>query len=129
MTNQLQGEILFAGWEGGSPGEGGWAHTPWMPVRGDFATFAVEVRNISSATLTWEVQTRTAEDPAVSTIAGSGGTLQISSVTTQAAQNSTACKELVRYRFQTGNSPSTLNFVHFRALQPSWQFDRDRRVK
>lgn len=124
MTNQIQGETLFAGWEGGA-GEGGWAHTPWMPVRGDYATFAVEVTQVSSTTLTWEVQTRTFEDPtSFTTIAGSGGSLTISSVTTGRSLNTTACKQLVRYRFSTGSTVSTSNFVTFRALAPSWQADR-----
>ncbi len=37
------------------------------------------------------------------------------------AQNSTLAKELVRYRFKTGATASTANFVTFRALLPSWQ--------
>jgi hypothetical protein len=123
MTNQMQGEILFAGWEGGplAADEKNWAHTPWMPVRGDYATFGVEVLVVNGVTLTWEVQTRTAEDPAVTSIAGSP---TISTVTVGRQLNTTACKQLVRYRFSTGSTPSTTNFVVFRALQPSWQIDR-----
>jgi hypothetical protein len=92
-----------------------------MPVRGDYATFGVEVLVVNGVTLTWEVQTRTAEDPAVTSIAGSP---TISTVTVGRQLNTTACKQLVRYRFSTGSTPSTTNFVVFRALQPSWQIDR-----
>ena len=120
MTNQMQGEILFAGWEGGA-GEGGWSHTPWMPVRGDFATFGVDVLVVNGVTLTWEVQTRTAEDPTVTSIAGSP---TIATVTVGRQLNTIACKQLVRYRFSTGSTASVTNFVVFRALQPSWQGDR-----
>lgn len=121
MTNQMQGEMLFAGWEGGA-NESGWVHTPWMTVRGDFATFGVEVLAVNGVTLTWQVQTRTAEDPAsVTSIAGSP---TISAVTVGRQINTTACKQLVRYRFSTGSTPSVTNFVVLRALQPSWQSDR-----
>lgn len=121
MTNQLQGETLFGGWTGTAAAD--WAHTPWVPVRGDFATFAVQVLAINGITLTWEVQTRTLEDPTVTTIAGSGGSLTITTVSVGKSLNSTACKQLVRYRFKTG-SASTTNYVTLRALQPSWQVDR-----
>ena len=121
MTNQLQGEILFGGWEGAAADE--WAYTPWMPVRGDLATFGVEVTFVSGITLTWDVETRTTEDPAsvVSTILSAPQT--INSVATGVAVNSTNAKQLVRYKFKTGNA-STANFVVFRALQPSWQANR-----
>jgi hypothetical protein len=116
MTNQLQGEILFGGWEGA--GDGGWAHTPWMPVRGDFASFAVEVVRINGVTLTWEVQARTVEDPTVTTIVSAQ---TLTTVTTGSALNSSAAKQLVRYRFHAGSTVSLTNFAMFRALQPSWQ--------
>lgn len=120
MTNQLQGEILFGGWEGGA-GEGGWAHTPWMPVRGDYGSFSVEVLRINGVTLTWEVQTRTLEDPTVTTIVSAQ---TLTTATTGSTLNSTAAKQLVRYRFQTGSTVSLTNFAIFRALEPSWQTDR-----
>ena len=120
MTNQLQGEILYAGWSGTDSGD--WAYTPWVPVRGDFATFGVQVLTINSVTLTWEVQTRTQEDPAATTITTAG--LALTTVTVGTTVNTTACKQLVRYRFSTGGTASTTNYVVFRALQPSWQADR-----
>lgn len=123
MTNQLVGELLFAGWGGGA-GEAGWAHTPWMPVRGDFATFGVEVLAVSGVTLTWEVQTRTAEDPASISPASIVGSPTIAANGVSRVLNTTACKQLVRYRFNTGTTASTTNFVILRALQPSWQTDR-----
>jgi hypothetical protein len=122
MTNQIQGEILFAGWSGTADGD--WAYTPWMPVRADYATFGVEVLARNAAILTWDVQTRTVEDPAI----GSPITTAVamSSVTTATASNNIVakCKQLFRYRFKTGGTASTTEYVIFRALQPSWQVDR-----
>jgi hypothetical protein len=118
MTNQLQGEILFQGWKGGA-GEDGWVHTPWIPVRGDHAVFGVQVTYNGGATLSWEVQTRTLEDPSTVTSIVTGQT------GTATARNSTPlAQELVRYRFNTGSTASTTVYVVFRALQPSWQVDR-----
>jgi hypothetical protein len=120
MTNQLQGEILFGGWTGTDDTD--WAYTPWMPVRSDFATFGVQVLARNGVTLTWEVQTRTAEDPTPS--ASIITAVAMSSVTTATARNSgTRCQQMFRYRFKTG-SASTTDYVIFRALQPSWQVDR-----
>jgi len=126
MTNQMQGEILFRGWEGGTGvNEGGqWAYTPWMAVRGDFATFGVEVLAITgSTTLGWEVQTRTAEDPAVTSVFG-GSIQSLTAVGVGQFKNTAACKQLVRYRFRTPGTVSTSSYVIFRALMPSWQADR-----
>ena len=120
MTNQIQGEILFGGWEGAAASE--WAYTPWMPVRGDLATFGVEVTVVSGITLTWDVETRTVEDPA-SLVSSIVGNQTLNAVGTGVAVNSTNAKQLVRYKFKTGNA-STANFVVFRALQPSWQANR-----
>lgn len=116
MTNQLQGEILYGGWTGGA--EATWAHSPWIPVRGDVATFGVEILTNSGITLDWEVQTRTIASPSVGTsIASASGAGTV--------MNSSAAPalELVRYRFKTGTA-STTNYVIFRPLQPSWQMDR-----
>lgn len=124
MTNQLQGEMLFAGWAGGV-NEVDWAHTPWLPVAGDEATFGVEVVHISSGvTLTWEVQTRTKEEPSptptVATNSVSGGLPVISR-----AASTVALRELYRYRFSTGGTASLSDRVIFRALEPAWKQDRD----
>jgi hypothetical protein len=125
MTNQLQGEILFDGWSGdpGEAGAGTWAYTPWMPVRGDIATFGVEVLVAGGATLAWEVQTRTAEDgfwAGISTIvSGGAGALGLN-----LSKNTVPAKQWVRYRFKTSTTSSTSKFVILRALQPSWQVDR-----
>lgn len=120
MTNQLQGEILFAGWAGATA-EKDWVHTPWIPVRGDYATFAVEVTFPGGATLQWDVQTRTRESATATSILA--GTLPTG---TASVQNDSAkpALELVRYRFNTGGTFSTTDFVVFRPLQPSWQVDR-----
>lgn len=119
MTNQLQGEILFAGWTGLSDTD--WAYTPWLPVRADFATFGVQVLARNGVTLTWEVETRTAENPTPSATIITA--VAMSSITTATALNGTRCQQMFRYRFKTG-SASTTDYVIFRALQPSWQVDR-----
>mgnify|MGYP006908311031 CR=1 FL=1 len=124
MTNQLQGEILFAGWAGSAdPQATDWAYTPWMPVRGDLGTFAVQVLVISGLTLGWEVQTRTAEDPAsIVTLVTPAGITSVG--TAYAANSSTKAKQFVRYRFKTGATASLSDYVIFRALPPSWQVNR-----
>lgn len=117
MTNQMQGELLFDGWAGGSADE--WAYTPWLPVRGDVGTFGVEVL-FSNTTLTWDVETRTIENPTATSILASAQT-DGGSVTSNPA---TPAKQLVRYKFHTGSTASLGGRVVFRALQPSWQVDR-----
>jgi hypothetical protein len=124
MTNQMQGELLFGGWEGGA-GDAGWAVTPWMPVRGDYATFAVEVIASSGTTVDWlwEVQTRTSEDPSVTVTVIATGAIGATGVLTSQL-NTVAAKEWVRYRFKTGSTASTTAFAILRALAPSWQVNR-----
>lgn len=119
MTNQLQGEILFKGWDGADAPN---VYTPWMPVRGDFAVFGVDVTYMGNITLTWNVETRTLEDPTTSTILSSDQTTTSSGPVS--ARSTTKAKQLVRYRFSTGTGFSTTQFAIFRALQPSWQTDR-----
>jgi hypothetical protein len=125
MTNQLQGEILYEGWAG-SAGTiaNDWAYTPWMPVRGNFARFAVEVTSRNGVTLTWEVQTRTLEDPSEAGTTTIVASTSINTVDVSSAINTSSAKQLVRYRFKTGGTNSTTNYVVFRALSPSWQGDR-----
>jgi hypothetical protein len=123
MTNQLQGEILFAGWSGTTDAD--WAYTPWMPVRGDLATYGVEVLHLEGgATLIWGVQTRILESgtgpldsPVPATTVSSPGA---STVT----PTSVPAKQLVRYRFRVTGSASVSAYAIFRALQPSWQVNR-----
>jgi len=123
MTNQLQGELLFKGWDGTASLEAtDWAYTPWMPVRGDIGTFGVQVLEITGVTLGWEVQTRTVEDPATLALLVAG--TNITTVTTGTATNSTKAMQLVRYRFKTGSSATTTDFAIVRALQPSWEVNR-----
>ena len=126
MTNQMQGEILYAGWAGTSAEK--WAYTPWMPVHGDVATFGVEVMVVSGVTLTWGVQTRTKEssvtaecldDTSLPTIAAVGVSVQ-----TNDGASDSSTKELVRYKFKTGATASTTDFVIVRALPPTWNIDR-----
>ncbi len=122
MTNQLQGEILFAGWSGSSAGD--WAYTPWMPVRGDKATYAVEIIKLAGVTsLKWEVQTRDLEDPSTIDTPVSVQTQTAVGVLV-VTPGATPARQLVRYRFWIVGTESINNYVIFRALQPSWQADR-----
>ncbi len=115
MSNQVQGEILYAGVSDG------FIVTPWMLVRGDSGTFGVEVLQANRVTLTWAVETRTRESNAVTAMMVDQNT---SVVGVDTAVSTTDALELVRYRFSTGGTASTTDFVVFRALQPSWQVDR-----
>lgn len=120
MTNQLQGEILFKGWAGGELAKN-WVYTPWMPVRGDIGTFGVEVTYYDGGTsLTWNVETRTLEDPGTSDLLAD----QVTAFGPASITATTLALELVRYKFSTGSGASATDFVIFRALQPSWQQDR-----
>lgn len=121
MTNQIQGEILFDGWPGSS--SDGYVYTPWMTVRGDVATFGIEIVVAGGGTVTWDVQTRKLED-AAATVISSASTVSAAGV--YLAQNATtaACQQLVRYRLRTLATATTAKFVIVRALQPSWQVDR-----
>lgn len=115
MTNQIQGEILYAGVIANP------VYTPWMPVRGDIATFGVQVIQVNGTDLEWLVETRTLEDPTPSEVFT---TQTVSTVVVDRFTSSTVSEELVRYKFKTTGAASTTNFVVFRALQPSWQTDR-----
>jgi len=121
----MQGEILFDGWSG--TGDADWVYTPWMPVRGNYALFGVQVlANEGGITLGWEVQTRTAESPATTTIV-SGQTLAtvgIGQATNISADLATRCQQMFRYRFKLTGTASTDRYVVLRALMPSWQTDR-----
>jgi hypothetical protein len=125
MTNQLQGEMLFSGWAGGSDA-GDWVYTPWMPVRGDIGTFGVQVLQINNVTLTWNVETRTSESDTATQLffadqtAGAVNTF----VATNDGSQDVRAKEWVRYRFKTGSTANVTDYVGFRALQPSWRVDR-----
>lgn len=123
MTNQLQGEILFKGWDAANSQ---WVYTPWMQVRGDVGTFGVEVVVRNGVTLTWNVETRTAEDPTdVDALFPSNQT--IASVGLSFATSDPGellARQWIRYRFATGSGASTDDYVIFRALQPSWQVNR-----
>lgn len=125
MTNQVIGEILFAGIDSGS---GDWVYTPWMPVRGDHATFAVEVLQNNGTVLTWDVETRTRESATASSVfdttkpSFSSGATGVQTKMDESTGQS--IQELVRYRFGTGGTASTTSYVVFRALSPSWQIDR-----
>ena len=122
MTNQLQGEILFAGWTGDTASA--YVYTPWMPVRGDVATFGVEVVQNSGVSLDWNVETRTLESPTATSVFSTAPSA-ITGVGTYSATSSGTlpATQLVRYRFKTG-TPDVSKYVVLRALQPSWQANR-----
>lgn len=122
MTNQLQGEVLFKGWDGSN---GQWCYTPWMPVRGDVGTFGVEVLSRVGVTLTWNVETRTADNPASVEELFANQTISTVGVATVTSNpNEQKALQWVRYRFATGGSANTADYVIVRPLAPSWDFDR-----
>ena len=121
MTNQLQGEILFKGWDAS---ESQWAYSPWAPVRGDIATFGVQVLARDTVTLTWNVETRTAEDPSTVAALFASDQTAASVSTFVATSGAVKAKQWFRYRFATGSGASASLFVMFRALQPSWEVNR-----
>jgi len=125
MTNQVQGETLFAGVDSSS---GEWIYTHWIPVLGDRATFGIEILMISSSlTVTWNVETRSLDDPTVSNYYSSNQTTSavgVQAVVPTSGNISSPAKELVRYRIATGATPSVSEWALLRALEPSWQFDR-----
>lgn len=115
MTNQVQGEILYAG-VNTNP-----VYTPWMPARGDDATCGVEVLQRKTTSLKWSVETRSLESSSVTTIVAE---TSVASLGVATNPTTIGAKELIRYRFKTTGTASTTEFVVFRALQPSWQIDR-----
>lgn len=129
MTQQTQGEQLFAGIAGTSPAT--YVYTPWMPSAGDTAVFGLEIFNItSSLTLKWNVETKNSED--VDASATELMTTDQSETTVGVKYSkdggaSTApldgCKELYRYRFATGGTASITEWVNFRELAPAWQLN------
>ncbi len=117
MTNQIQGEILFKGIDPASA----WVYSPWLPVRGNKAVFGVEVLQINGVTVTWRVETRTAEDPTTSVIVPDRA---MTAVGVDPVLNSTNAKQLVRYCFATGATSDATKWAQVRVLGPSWQADR-----
>jgi len=128
MTNQIQGEILFKGIDSAAGPPAEWVYTPWMPVHGDLATFGIEILQITSAiTITWNVETRTVEDPATLNdlydANQTGGSPSAVGVYIAALPDHDA-EELVRYKIATGATADVTEWAVVRALQPSWQTDR-----
>ena len=125
MTNQLICELLFAGWSGVDADNR--AYTPWFPVNGDFASFGVEVVGGTGLTLTWNVETRTEQDPTATQLFTADNSVSsgVSAVTTRTAGGfGVAAKQWFRYRFSTGATALLTSWVMFRVLQPSWNQDR-----
>lgn len=119
MTNQVQGEILFKGIDSGA---GQWVYTPWIEVLGDFATLAIEVTAISGVTLTWNVETRTAED--ATTVVDVLSNQSANSVNVHWANSTGKAKQWIRFKFATGGTADLTKWVRVRALMPSWQVNR-----
>ena len=123
MTNQIQGEILFKGIDPASQ----WVFTPWMPVHGDIATFGIEILLITGGiTITWNVETRTLEDPDPATFVDLYTTNQTATGAgpdIPSALPNKPAKELVRYKIATGATADATEWAILRALQPSWQTD------
>lgn len=118
MTNQVQGEILFKGLD---PAADQWVYTPWITVRGDIATFAVEVTAINGTELTWNVETRTAESPDVAELLSDQ---TANTVNIHYATATLKAEQLFRYKMATQSGADVTKWVRCRALTPSWQVDR-----
>jgi len=125
MTNQIQGEIIYGAKDGDE------IFTPWMPVRGTYATFALEVLSGSGLTgIEWRVETRTRENSTVTAFATQSASTasapNVYTYTTSEASGTSGepAKELVRYVISSGNSADdATKFAMVRFLQPSWQVD------
>lgn len=117
MTNQIQGEVLFKGIDPAS----GFVYSPWLTVRGNTAVFGIEVLQINGVTVTWRVETRTAEDPTTSVIVADR---TVTAVGVDPVLNTANAKQLVRYCVATGATSDATKWVQVRVLGPSWQADR-----
>jgi hypothetical protein len=100
-----------------------------MPVRGDRATYGLEVLRLEDgATLIWEVQTRILESGTGSFDTPVPATTPITSPGVYAVvpviPGAVPAKQLIRYRFRVTGSASVSAYAIFRALQPSWQVNR-----
>ena len=130
MTQQLQGEVLFAR-TGSITTPSQCVYTPWMKCRGSVAVFGIEIFKITSGlTLTWSVQTKTSEDPdsAASELGPATGISETTAGLKYSDDGSgdmqlPGCKELYRYVFATGTTASTTEWVNFRELAPAWELN------
>ena len=121
MTNQIQGEMLFGGWGGTGGDPNTWAYTPWLPVRGDTGTFGIQVLQTSGINLTWNVETRTLQDPTTSDLITTRTT---SGVGTDTVTSTVLAKQLYRYRVATPLTANITDWIVFRDLSPSWNVNR-----
>ncbi|MHC5063705.1 MAG: hypothetical protein ACYTG5_07010 [Planctomycetota bacterium] len=107
------GEVIFEGYQS--------FYSPWFPRGANVAKFSIEVFAITGMTLSWEVETKNSEDVDSSAVqVGSTQTETAAGVST--TSKFTGFKELVRYKFKTGATPS-LDWVHFRMLNPAWLYN------
>lgn len=121
MTNQIQGEVLFGGWAGTAGDSTTWVYTPWQPVRGTTGTFGVQILQTSGISLIWCVETRTSEEATSTDLFTPTSSSGVNTFTTT---NTVSTKEMYRYRFATTSTSNVTDWVHFRALTPSWNTDR-----
>ena len=91
-----------------------------MPRGGDSAVFTLQVMGLSSSiTMTWTVETKNVED-ADSSASTVGSAVTVNASGLHYTATLTGFKELVRFRYDTGSTGS-MDWIHFRALEPSWQ--------
>jgi hypothetical protein len=122
MTNQIQGEILFKGINSGNDE---WVYTPWMPVRGDIATYAIEITQLGGTiTVTWNVETRKEEEPESTAVDIFASNQTRSTTGVGAATATVKAKQWIRYKFATGSGGDATVWAMVRALAPSWQVNR-----
>jgi hypothetical protein len=121
MTNEVQGEILFQGIDSGASQ---YVHSPWFHVRGDYATFGIEVLSMTgSTTISWGVDTRTLEDPTVANLLNDQNVTSAGRYVATPGTANIPAQQLVRYRLATGGSATTTKYAILRVLEPSFQLD------
>lgn len=98
------------------------AYTPWLPRRGDAATFLVDVIGIQSSNcqLTVTIQHKNLDEADSS--ATTAGTFSVATSTGIKTKRVSGLKELVRLKyFMTLGSPGNPEWIHLRMLVPSWE--------
>ena len=122
MTNQIQGEILFKGID---KTQSQWVYSPWMPVHGFTASFAIEILQISATapTITWLAETRALNSNTVTTLFGEQTATAVGVKFVGPSSLTSNPLELVRYKIATGGTSDASKWAVLRPLMPSWQQD------
>ena len=120
MAERVIGDTVFEGADSSTTPKSS-LYSPWFPRGGDAAVFTLEVISINGLTLTWVVETKNSEDAnsAASTV---GSAVTATTTGLKYTATLTGFEELVRFRYDTGSSAS-MDWVHFRALNPSWAYN------